>query len=197
MLIIIFILLILSTSCINKNKDSLQYETSNEVGVWVSVNDTTYTSSYYLIEDSIYAGSIDLLNQSPREFFLDCIKNYPGFAPPLTDVDIKSFEVNINQDMAPYARDKNKVYYQTATLNGIEMFFDDDYGGGVIYSEDISINGADPKTFKYIGKGYAVDKSNMYYRGEKIKWNEHIIVALQQDKCPDILPIDYGMTKDK
>lgn len=177
----------LLSSCANKDKNpDLSLDLPNEVGKWVSVSDTSYASWYYLIEGDIYAGWITL-DESPREFFLSCKYECPDFAPPLTDVDIASFEVNINNDDEPYAKDKRCVYYPTGPI-----FFDGYNGGGEIYFDDISIKGADPLSFRYIGKGYAVDKNYMYYRGKRIEWNDSIITALQRHDCPDFLPIDYG-----
>lgn len=228
MLIIIIVLLISisALACANNiTEDILPYDLPNEVGTWISVNDTTYESPYYLIGDSIFVGYISLANESPREFFLRC-KSNPLLVQPLIDVDIPTFEVNINKDKSSYARDKNAVYYPRSTsYGGGPEFFDGINGGGVIYYGDISIEGADPQTFQYIGsdyaldkndiyykgriihnadlqtfkvigKGYAIDKDNMYYRGDRIKKNDHIISALQQDDCPGYLPVDYGMTKD-
>ena len=177
MIIILLILFVSLLSCTsNSTGNNLPYVLPYEVGTWVSVSDTTYESPYYLIEDSIYVGYISLLNKSPREFFLNCRLNRPGFAPPLTDVDITSFEVNINKDKSPYARDKNSVYYPRGTIyGGGPEFFDGVNGGGELYYGDISIEGVDPQTFQYIGNDYAIDKEHMYYRGECILWDENII----------------------
>ena len=226
MLIILLVILISSTACANKGGG---YNSTNdlpdEVGMWVSVSDTTYESPYYLIGDSIYVGYISLTNESPLEFFLRR-KSNSVLVRPLTDVDITSFEVNINKDKSHYARDKKAIYYPRGTAyDSGPLFFDGIYGGGELYYGDISIEGADPRTFQYIGsdyasdrnniyyqgvvvqsaeqqtfkvlgKGYAVDKDNMYYRGNKINWNDHIIEALKQPDCPNYLPTDYGMTED-
>lgn len=215
------------SSCGNKETGhNLPCDLPDEIGLWVSVSDTSYESPYYLIGDSIYVGYISLSNESPREFFLRKRSN-SFLVNPLTDVDIASFEVNINKDRCFYARDKNAVYYPCGKANGGgPEFFDGIYGGGELYFGDISIDEADPQTFQYIGsnyasdkyniyfkgyvvqqadhktfkvlgKGYAIDKDNMYYQGRIIKWNDHIIDALNQPDCPNYLPIDYGMTEDK
>lgn len=164
--------LLFFSSCANKNVNL-----PNEVGTWVNLSDTTYTSCYYLIENSIYVGYISLIDESPRDFLLDCKHNYPGFAPPLTGVDIASFEVNINSDDEPYAKDKRFVYYPVES----PIFFDGYNGGGEIYSGDISIKDADPLSFQYIGKGYAIDKNSMYYRGRRVEWNDSVIAALREN----------------
>lgn len=216
---IILILLISLFSCAGNVKEyNLPYDLPDEIGMWVSVSDTTYESSYHLIRDSIYACEV---------CFADgCSYDYSTFVPPLPYVDVASFEVNINKDKSPYARDKNNVYFQTINPNGgREIFFEGEYCDGVIYSGDLSIKEADPQTFKYIGcdyasdrnniyfeghvvpqadqqtfkvlgKHYAIDKDNMYHRGVKIKWNDHIIEALQHPDCKNYLPNDYEMTKD-
>lgn len=194
MITFVIILGILLSSCANKNlnhpKDLL-----NEVGTWVSVSDTFYTAPYYLIEDSIYVGYITL-EESPRDFFLSCKYNYPDLAQPLTDVDVASFEVNINSDNEPYAKDKRYVYYPLPNYDS-PIFIDGYRGGGEIYCGDISIKGADPLSFQYIGNGYAIDRNYMYYRGESIEWNDSIITALQQSDGSDIITYDYGTSKDK
>ena len=164
----IFISLVLLSSCVNKNLNR-----PHEVGTWVSVSDTAHTSPYFLIEDSIYVGYIALIDESPRDFFLDCKHNCPDFAPPLTDVDIASFKVNINSDDEPYAKDKRFVYYPIDS----PIFFDGYNGGGEIYCGDISIKDAYPLSFQYIGKGYAIDKNFMYYKGKRIEWNDSIITT--------------------
>ena len=219
MKIIISIILVTILSCTgNVKRNNLPYDLPDEVGMWVSVSDTTYKSVYYLIRDSIYACEV---------CFADgCSYDYSTFVPPLTGVDVASFEVNINKDKTPYARDKNNVYFPANNNHGgSEVFFEGEDCDGVIYSGDLSIKGADPQTFQYIGNnyaldktniyfegrvvqqadlqtfkvlgyGYAIDKENMYDQGVKIKWNDHIIEALQQPDCPDYLPTDFGMTKD-
>ncbi len=176
-IIIIILLVFSSSSCVNnKNSDSLPYDLPNECGTWVNLSDTIYESPYCLVEDSIYFGYLTLINITPREFFLRCKLTRPNFAPPLTGVDVESFEVNINKDKSPYARDKKSVYYPSGTVyGGGPEFFDSTYGGGELYYGDISIKGADPQTFQYIGDGYAIDKEHMYYKGMCIPWNENII----------------------
>ncbi|MDE5555401.1 MAG: DKNYY domain-containing protein [Muribaculaceae bacterium] len=183
MTIAFFILLMALSSCANKETGyNLPYDLPNEVGMWVSVSDTTYTSIYYPVNGSIYA----------TDFEHDSISTYAFLGqsklPTLSYVDVRTFEVNINRDGEHYARDKRHVYYPT-DIDCI-MFLDGEDWGCAVFFGDLSIKGADPQTFQYIGKGYAVDKNNMYYRGKKIKWNDRIITALQQDDCPSYLPID-------
>ena len=181
MIVVILILLVSLTSCIsNDNGNNLPYNLPNEVGIWVSVSDTTYNSFYYLIGDSIYAGQFTLTyKSSPRDFFL-YIRDNPGdlltFVEPLTDVDVASFEVNINRDLSPYARDKKSVYYLAVYyLDGGVDFIDGEDWGAEIYSGNMSIKGADPLTFQYIGNDYAIDKEHMYHKGKCIPWDENII----------------------
>jgi hypothetical protein len=54
-------------------------------------------------------------------------------------------------------------------------FFDGEEISGEIYRGDLSIKGAAPKTFKYLGDGYAVDKRNMYNKGRIIASNGGIV----------------------
>lgn len=161
-------------SCTNQNR--IDNDTKNNVsntmyekGQWISIKDTTNKSEYCLIDGHIYAGWIVSDEYNSARSFFQANKKY---FPHLTDVDIETFEINKNEDNEPYARDKNKIYYPQ--LFNTE-FFDGDTDGGEIYFGDISIKEADVKTFKYIGKGYAIDKNNMYYKGSKIQWNDSIL----------------------
>ena len=182
---IIFLIIFLSTC----SPDI--HDVNFEKGEWVEIKNANNKNGYCIIEDQVYGAWIYLADTIDLEEYLLEIQSE---LKPLSYSDSKTFEVCINPDGEPYARDTNNVYYPS--VENI-LFFDGDDIGGEIYDSNIRINGADPKSFKYIGKGYAVDKNNMYYKGEKIKWNNHIISALQQEDCPDYLPNDYGMTKNE
>ena len=108
MTIAFFILLMALSSCANKETGyNLPYDLPNEVGMWFSVSDTTYTSIYYPVNGSIYA----------TDFEHDSISTYAFLGqsklPTLSYVDVRTFEVNINRDGEHYARDKRHVYYPT------------------------------------------------------------------------------------
>lgn len=221
----ILILLFVLTSC-SQNKTETQiavFENNDycpiieDKGTWMDICEIKQSNGFLLSNNGQIYG-INITSNGPFS-----IEKYLESLSPIPNADVKTLKVCINDDNEPYAKDKNRVYY--AYLNGI-LFVDGETMSAEIYSGDISIKDADASTFKYIGqgygidkkniyfegnsvsntdvltfnvigKGYAVDKNNMYYRGKKIQWNDYIIEALQQDDCPDFLPIDYGMPKDE
>lgn len=213
-----FLIIIIFTGC--KNRD-ITHDISNieEKGEWVNIKNAPMDCYYVLRGDKIYgvgfAAPLDSIDWDlfwkeflkPRYSLIiseefgkttnEWIKrDSSNFS--LKHVDVETFEVNVNpsndvweQYYGLYAKDKQYVYYPT----NLHIEEDNNYYD-ITFDGDIRITDADPKSFKYIGKGYAVDKNNMYYRGDRIKWNDYIIYALQQDDCPSYLPIDYGMQKD-
>ena len=162
-------------SCSSRHNNSLpENETDHllEKGRWVSIKDANGENGYCLFENKIYGLDLGLretadLNRRIREL-------QPLY--PLYGSDAETFEVCINSDYEPYGRDAHNVYYHD--LSSTE-FFDGEEVGGEIYRGDLSIKGADPKTFKYLGDGYAVDKRNMYHEGKTIAWDGGIINLLQ------------------
>lgn len=132
------------------------HDTSSIVdkGVWVQLNETDSIHNLYLL----YNGKIRFQRSSNDSLFDSWI-----------DVDIPTFKVCKNSD---YAKDKNTVYYPIDTIHLVSDNF------WIIYTDNFIVEGADPNTFKYIGDGYAVDKYNMYYRGEVVPWNENKIQRL-------------------
>ena len=221
----VLIILIALTSC-SQNKLETQiavFENDDyssiieDKGAWVDIREIKQSNGFFLSN----SGKIYGVNIASNDSF--SIEEYLESLSPIPYADVKTLKVCINNDNEPYAKDNNRVYY--ASINGV--LSEDGYNmSAEIFSGDISIKDADPATFKYIGqgygidknniyfegysvpytdipsfkvigKGYAVDKHNMYYMGKKIKWNNHIIEALQQDNCPDFLPTDYGLPRDK
>lgn len=212
----VFLIIVIFTGC--KNRD-LTHDISyiKEKGKWVNIKNAPMDCYYVLRGDKIYGVGFDTPLDNIdwdlfwKEFLMPRYtlitseefgtvthervrRDSSDFS--IRHIDVETFEVNINssEDLWErlYAKDKRYVYYPTEIhIEDYNNYYDISFEG------DIRIPGADPKSFKYIGKGYAVDKNNMYFHGEKIKWNDHIITALQQDDCPDYLPIDYGMTKDE
>jgi hypothetical protein len=109
---------------------------------WILLEDKVSVDGYTRIGDSIFGGEIACNIR------------------PLKKIDIKTFEVLPG---TKYARDINHVYYPLA----IPCI---DYSDcGVCFYGKIIINEANPETFKYLGKEYAVDGHNAYFRGEKIQ----------------------------
>lgn len=167
------------------------HEVNFEKGEWINIKDANNQNGYCIIGEQVYGALVYVADTIDLEEYLLEMQSELN---PLYYSDSKTFEVCVNSDGEHYARDINNVYYPRDENT---LFFDGDASGGEIYDSNIRIQGADSKSFKYIGKGYAVDKNNMYYRGEKIKWNDNIISALQQEDCPDFLPFDYGLSKDE
>lgn len=126
-------------------------------GEWVKLHKSHKINGYLRVDDKIYGG----------DFGISDIK----YATPLKDVDPESFEVCKNSD---YARDKNHVYYPIWV-----KCYDGETWGICEYVEYI-VKGASPKSFKYIGKEYGVDGYTMYYRGEKTKWNDSLLVLMEK-----------------
>ncbi|WP_301710682.1 DKNYY domain-containing protein, partial [uncultured Duncaniella sp.] len=121
-------------------------------GKWLRIKDTTNISCYYLINDSLFVTTLsDDASISDYEFVSNCRE----LLIRIEDIDLNTFEVNdFNDGYLPYARDKNKVYYPYCGT--IDCYSALDFGGEV-FSGDISVRGADPNSFRYIGEGYAVD----------------------------------------
>jgi hypothetical protein len=63
----------------------------------------------------------------------------------IKNADVKSF-IKIESESNLYGKDKNNVYYK-----------------------NLIIHGADPKTFKYIKKGFSVDKNKAFYNKDSIE----------------------------
>lgn len=166
---VIAILLCVISSCIKK---STHKELPAEKGEWVKLIDTNSVAGYHLINNQIYGLDVDVFETiSISQFLYDYIVDYK----PINGVDVETFEVCINNEREPYAKDKRYVYHP----HGGVIYDAEDWSAWE-YGSDLKIPGADPKTFRYIGKGYAVDKYNMYFCGGKIKWNDSIIDALQK-----------------
>lgn len=109
---------------------------------WTALNDKESVDKYTRIGDSIFGGEIACN-----------IK-------PLNGIEVKSFKVLAG---TKYAKDDNYVYYPKE-INCI------DYSDcGVCYYGKIIVENANPKTFKYLGKDYATDGVNAFFRGNLIK----------------------------
>ncbi len=84
------------------------------------------------------------------------------------DVDVATFEVCVGSE--GYAKDKRHVYYPLQMTG-----YDGETWGTYIEDDGYIIEGADPKSFKCLGYGYAVDRFRMYFKGKPIKWDNEIL----------------------
>lgn len=81
-------------------------------------------------------------------------------APPMKKVDPKTFRVIGGSQ---YAFDKNKVYFP------ISEDCVDTQVSGYCYCSKYVVMGAEPRSFRYLGKDYGVDRKRVFFRGEPIK----------------------------
>lgn len=172
-----------STSIRYKNpRMTYVYDNINDSAKWVKLGAETRIDDYWNHHGKIYGGDYG-------DFSFDDL----GHFTPLI-CDASSFEVASGTG---YAKDNNHVYYPYYTY-----FVDTEtYGLGPIFKGYVVI-GADPKTFKYIGRGYGIDKNRMFLRGEEVSWDETYIKravdkayddSLLRAEFPDtieLIPID-------
>jgi len=109
---------------------------------WTTLNDKESVDGYTRIGDSLFGGEISCN------------------VKPLNGIDLKSFKVLPG---TKYAKDDNRIYYP------IEIPCEDYSDCGVCYFGKIIVEGANPKTFKYLGKDYATDGINAFFRGKLIE----------------------------
>ena len=196
----IFTLILVSMSmisCIPNRSSENQEHSSKKIDYssivekkckWVEITEIKQYNGFYLSSKGyVYGLNIDSDDSFPIDDYLQSLT-------PMRYVDARTLKICINDDNEPYAKDSTRVYY--AYLND-PIFEDGENMCAELYGGDVSIKDADPKTFKYLGQGYAIDKNNMYYRGQRIGWNDNVITALQRDDCPNLLPIDYEMANDE
>ena len=147
-LIVILTFIIFLTSCRVQNKyfeptgivDKTEEYSKNEK-IWISLKDKQSVDGYTRIGDSIFGGEIACNVE------------------PLKGIDIKTFKVLAGTN---YAKDKNNVYYP------LEQPCIDYEDCGVCYYAKIIMENATPENFEYLGKEYATDGKNVYFRGELI-----------------------------
>lgn len=183
---LLILMMILLSSCthngnskITNDKPDQNNRISNieDNGEWIEIGKLKKSNGFYLSKQGlIYGLDIYGIDDISTEYYTE---SYIEERFPISYADANTFKVCINADDEPYAKDDKKVYY--AYLNGI-MFVDGEDMSGEIYLGDLSIREADAKTFKYLGDGYAVDKNHMYLKGEKIKWDDKIINAYNNDR---------------
>lgn len=95
------------------------------------------------------------------------------FACP--QVNVESFQICSGTE---YARDRNRVYYgaELVALTVKKRRFGNNRKGLVFCIYCISpIFKPNPRTFKYLGDGYAMDRNHLYLCGIEIEWNDSII----------------------
>lgn len=173
--ILTILFLISMTSCSNngfhKDKSILSdidkktiknYHRFNDIAKWLPI-DTCSIDGYWVKRQKF-----------PRQ---DTIYwNYgttPGY---ISNADIETFVIGKD---TYYAKDLNNVYFPIQVFDNIEE--------DVVWSPNSTsfatiIDGADPKTFKCIGEGFAVDKKHMYFFGEEIPWDNKFLDKGNREK---------------
>lgn len=131
--------------------------------MFFSKNHISIYTYYLLHNNSIYGCYLDNLNDVSR-------------ISPLEGVDVSSFEVCKDTE---YARDINRVYYPVLAVAIDGENYGYTYFKDYIVRRDwlfgLLSTTANPKTFKYINDGYAIDGITMYRYGKKVKWNWDIL----------------------
>jgi len=124
-------------------------------GVWIKLSENIPEGGYILHNNYIYGCYLDTLIDIKR-------------VSPLEGVDVSSFEVCKGTD---YARDKNRVYYPILIIAVDGEDFGYSYFKEYVLRKDclfglFSID-VDPKSFKYLGDGFATDGNTMFRYGQK------------------------------
>jgi hypothetical protein len=118
---------------------------------WLNLTDSNTLDGYSAINKNIFHGG-------------------PG-SPPLKGVDFDSFQVLSGNN---YARDKNRVYYPISEVCVDSLRF------GYCYANEYIVKGAKPKSFRYLGKGYATDGKLVFFRGVLVAGADGTSVELVQ-----------------
>ena len=146
------------------------YDEVNDIGQWRTLNDGEREWWYLRIGDAIYGNNLD-------------IKGSLRHGKPLK-IDAKSLVVSKDCD---YAKDKNYVYYPVRVTCEDWIEEDEDGWGGICYMREYIVDGADPKSFKYLGNHYGIDRHFMYRFGEKIPWDDRIIQYAKKGELPAVI----------
>ena len=143
------VILLFFTSCIRQTKyfqptgiNNKTEEFKQNKTDWIALVDKVGVDVYTRIGDSVFCGEINCN------------------VPPVKGVDIPTFRVLAGTS---YAKDKYNVYYP------LQIMCNDSEDCGVCYCTKYIIQNANPATFRYLGKEYATDGINVYFRGELIK----------------------------
>ena len=136
-------------------------------GIWVKLSEDIPEGGYLLHNNYVYGCYLDTLSDIDK-------------IPPLKGVDVSTFEVCKGTE---YARDKNRVYYpvRTISIDGEDFGYTyfEEYILKKEYLYGLLSDDANPKSFKYIGEGYAIDGNIMFRYGKRIKWNNSFIEKTQ------------------
>ncbi len=124
--------------------------TVEDKGCWVGLKEGESIDGYTRSGNLIFGG------------YLDSLVYYPS----MSKVDVQTFEVCVGSG---YARDKKRVFYPIK-ITCIDAMI---YGG--CYFEEYIVKSANPKSFKYLYDGYAIDGKKMYRHGKKIKWQKGVL----------------------
>ncbi|MDE5554488.1 MAG: DKNYY domain-containing protein, partial [Muribaculaceae bacterium] len=156
-----------------------RFDTSgiNDNGEWVSIYDAPISCNYILYNDSVYGICFEDIDSINWDTFWNDSNFYP-----IDFIDVKTLFININDNQCNYAKDAKYVYCPTCYWchdAEVALPFSQTFHGNII------IPGADPKTFKYLGDGYAVDKNGMYSCGEKIVWDDSIVAHYNNHPSPN------------
>jgi len=136
------------------------FQNNNEVkdnGIWVQLGYGQSIDGYTRSGNLIYGGYLDSL----------------VYYTPMSDVDVQTFKVCKGSG---YAKDNKRVYYPLM----VTCVEGKNYGG--CYFEKYVVQKAKPETFKYLKDGYAIDRNQLFYKGEKIKYKNSIIKDLLEEK---------------
>lgn len=156
--VIIFVTLcLIGLSCFFEQKQC------DDQGIWVKLFEDIPEGGYVLHNNQIYGCYVDSISDIKR-------------VPPMENVDISSFEVCRGTG---YARDKNHVYYplKLVAVDGEDFGFTffEEYVLKKKFLWDVICLDVNPKTFIYIGEGYAIDGNIMFRYGQRIKWNSNVL----------------------
>lgn len=125
---------------------------------WISISEAPLNSGYYLVNDKIYSFEIELPDTTRIP---ELVKKHALYTMPINVSDPKTFKISLNKDGERYAKDCKNVYYATD-----RSYYDGpEYG---IVDNEVTVLGANPKTFRYIDCGYATDDSIVYFQGLKV-----------------------------
>ena len=144
------------TGCENRS------ENLTDKGTWFKLTEGEHIAGYVARNGKIY-GLPEFSDSSVFETHA-----------PLKNADYATFMACPGVDYAGsgYAKDKKHVYYP------ISLICEDGYDFYCTYMKEYIVKGADPKTFKYLGKEYGVDRRNLYFAGEKRPWNQALVDSL-------------------
>jgi len=159
----IFTVLIAGISLLSCNRN--EYSQIADKGEWNALEESERDGWYVMHKGHIYG--IDIDADTINSIF--SIEDYEY----LSAVDVKSFVVSSVSD---YAKDDKHVYYP------LELCCEDGEEGGPCYFVEYIMQGADPKTFIYLGEDYGIDKHGMYLNGERIPWDDNVIKKAKNDE---------------